>query len=114
MQEGFISGLLSGSYDVLDQPEKEELESALSKGNVLVLVDPGSETGQILVEKLPLDISWPEKLGSHQYGAVDLKKADAFCREKGDRKLFVVSSNDESVRKQLKQQIENTAQILQE
>jgi hypothetical protein len=113
MQEGFLSGLLSGSYDLLDQPGREQLESALSKGNVLVFVDPGSETGQSLVAKLPAEIPWPERLQSHQYGAVDLKRADAFYLENGDRKLFVVSSSDEKVRNQLKQQIENTSQILE-
>ena len=55
MQEGFLSGLLSAPYDLLDQPGKEQLESALSDGNVLALVDPGSETGQSLVAKLPGD-----------------------------------------------------------
>ncbi len=113
MQEGFLNGLLSVPYDLLDQPGKEQLESALSDGNVLVLVDPESETGQSLVAKLPGTGLWPDKLGSHQYGAIDLKRADAFFLENGDRKIFVVSSPDEKVRNQLKQQIENTSQILQ-
>lgn len=113
MQEGFLSGLLSGSYDLLDQPGREQLESALSKGNVLAFVDPGSETGQSLVARLPQDISWPDKLGSHQYGAVDLKRVNAFYLENGDRKLLVVSSSDENVRQQLKAQIKNTENVLQ-
>ena len=113
MQEGFLSGLLSGPYDLLDQPGTTQLESALSNGNVLVYVDPGSETGQTLMAKLPQDISWPDKLGSHQYGATDLKRADAFYLENGDRKLFVVSSADENVREQFKKQIENTENVLQ-
>ncbi len=113
MQEGFLSGLLADPYDVLDQPDRTQLESALSNGNVLVYVDPGSETGKTLIEKLPQDISWPDKLGSHQYGAVDLKRADAFYLENGDRKLFVISSAHENVREQLKKQIENTENVLQ-
>lgn len=113
MQEGFLSGLLSGSYDLLDQPGREQLESALSKGNVLAFVDPGSETGQTLMARLPQDISWPDKLGSHQYGAVDLKRVNAFYLENGDRKLLVVSSSDENVRQQLKAQIKNTENVLQ-
>jgi hypothetical protein len=113
MQEGFLSGLLSGPYDLLDQPGTAQLESALSSGNVLVFVDPGSATGQTLTANLPVDKPWPERLGSHQYGAVDLVRADAFMLENGDRKLFVVSSPDVKVREQLKKQIENTEQILQ-
>ena len=113
MQEGFFSGLLSGPYDLLEQPGRAQLESALSDENVLVYVDPGSETGQTLMAKLPADIRWPDRLGSHQYGTVGLKRADAFYLENGDRKLFIVSSPDENVRKQLKEQIENTEQILQ-
>ncbi len=113
MQEGFLSGLLSGPYDLLDQPGREQLESALSTGNVLVFVDPGSETGKSLMAKLPAEVPWPVRLQSHQYGAVDLKRADAFYLENGDRKLFVVSSPDEEVRNQLRQQIDNASQILQ-
>ena len=112
MQEGFLSGLFSGPYEVLDQPDRAALESALSGGNVLVLIDPGSSTGQALVSKLPADIAWPVRLGSHQYGAVDLKRADAFYLVNGGRKIFVISAADEQVRQQLKAQIENTAQIL--
>jgi hypothetical protein len=113
MQEGFLSGLLSVPYDLLDQPGEAQLESALSKGNVLVFVDPGSATGQTLMAKLPVDKPWPERLKSHQYGAVDLVRADAYYLENGNRKLFVVSSPDVKVREQLKKQIENTEQILQ-
>jgi len=113
MQEGFLSGLLSGPYNVLDQPDREQLENSLSKGNVLVYVDPGSATGNALLAKLPQGSSWPEKLGSHQYGAVDLKRADAFYLENGDRKLFVISSAFENVREQLKKQIENAENVLQ-
>lgn len=112
MQEGFLSGLLAAPYTVMDQPRREPLEAALSGGNVLAFVDPASETGQALVSRLPAELPWPERLGSHQYGAVDLIRADAFYLENGDRKLFVVSSTDENVREQLRKQIDNTAQIL--
>jgi hypothetical protein len=113
MQEGFLNGLLSEPYDLLDQPDRAQLENALGSGNALVLVDPGSALGQTLVSMLPAEVPFPEKLKSHQYGAVDLKRVNAFYLENGDRKLFVVSSPDENIREQLKKQIENTEQILQ-
>ena len=113
MQEGFLSGLFSGPYDLLDQPGTEQLEKALSERNVLVMVDPGSALGESLVGKLPAEIPWPEKLNSHQYGAIDLKRVDVFYLENGDRKLFVVSSGDSKVREQVKEQIVNAEQILQ-
>jgi hypothetical protein len=112
MQEGFLNGLLSGPYDLLDQPGMSQLESALSDGNVLVFVDPGSETGQTLMARLSADITWPERLKSHQYGASDLVRADAFILERDNRKVFIVSSSDENVRKQLKKLIENTTHIV--
>ncbi|KPL11004.1 MAG: hypothetical protein AMS26_20945, partial [Bacteroides sp. SM23_62] len=112
MQEGFLNGLLSEPYDLLDQPDRAQLENTLGSGNALVLVDPGSALGQTLVSRLPAEVPFPEKLKSHQYGAVDLKRVNAFYLENGERKLFVVSSTDENVRQQLNKQIEHTARIL--
>ena len=74
-----------------------QLESALSKGNVLVFMDPGSEMGEKLVAQVAGGNSMAGRLKSHQYGAVDLIKGRCFYLENGDRKLFVVSSPDEEV-----------------
>jgi len=111
MQEGFMTELLSAKYTELNQPSVNELESKLKKGNVLVFVDPGSDVGKKLVEKLPPN-KWPEILKSHQYGAVDLKRAEAFYLENNDTKLFVVSSNDRNTRDKIKDRIENTKEIV--
>ena len=78
MQEGFMNDLLSGPYEILDQPVPNQLEGALSKGNVLVFVDPGSEVGKMLVSNLPGDWQWPRKLKSHQYDDPGLVRADLF------------------------------------
>jgi len=71
----------------LEEPGREALENALSKGNVLVFADPESPTGKLLQSRLPAGIPWPERLNSHQYGARDLKRADAFYLE-NDERLF--------------------------
>jgi len=36
MQEGFINGLFSETYNVMDQPNQIDLEDALRKENVLI------------------------------------------------------------------------------
>ncbi len=111
MQEGFMTGLLSEKYTQLNQPSADELERKLKKENVLVFVDPGSDVGKKLIEKLPPN-KWQEILKSHQYGAVDLKRAEAFYLENGDVKLFVVSSSDQNTRDKIKDRIENTKEIV--
>ena len=113
MQEGFIDNLFSGPYNVLDQPDQANLENAIAKENVLIFVDPNTETGKKVTAKFPSDNIWPEVLKSHQYGATDLKRADAFYLENGDRKLFVVSSSDGKTREQIKNLIANTKDIIE-
>jgi len=113
MQEGFMNTLLSGSYTTLEQPDPDQLEEALSAGNVLIFLDPGTEAGEMVTAKLPADWEWPHTLKSHQYGTVSLARADLFLLENGENKLFVVSSPDEGTREVLGEQIETTAHILQ-
>jgi hypothetical protein len=114
MQEGFINGLLSDPYTEMDQPGLADLESGVIKGNVLLFVDPETETGKAVTSKLTDDYLWPEKLKSHQYGAADLKRADAFYLENGDRIIFVVCSSDEHTRMELKRLIDITKKTILE
>ncbi|MCD6598167.1 MAG: hypothetical protein J7L04_10790 [Bacteroidales bacterium] len=111
MQEGFMSGLMSGQYVSVDQPSVEELESNLKKGDVLVFVDPDSDLGKKLGTSLPQN-DWPDKLKSHQYNAKDLVMVNAFYLQDGDSKLFVVSSKDENSRNKVKAQINSTKEII--
>ena len=113
MQEGFMNALLSGSYDILDQPEPDQLEAALSKGDVLVFLDPGSDAGEVVMSGLPAEWEWPRKLKSHQYYDPGLVRADLFQLEKGGHKLFVASSADEATRQALRDLIEHTGRILE-
>ena len=53
VQEGFMSNLLSSNYLILDQPALQKLEESTQNNNLLVLTDPGTETGKKLAGKLP-------------------------------------------------------------
>ena len=113
MQEGFMNGLFLEKYTILDQPDVSVLENSISNENVLVFIDPKTELGQTLFARLPeSQTSWPEKLKSHQYDDPDLRRADAFYLENGDRKIFVVSSVDQQTRDKIKNLIENTIEII--
>jgi hypothetical protein len=113
MQEGFIHGLLAAPFRTLEQPGREELEGQLENGNVLVFLDAASSLGKELTKGLSERIVWPEKLMSHQYGAVDLKRLDAFYLQKADRYLFVVSSTDEATRDKFKKLLAGTRKMLE-
>ncbi len=113
MQEGFISNLISGSYIVLEQPERAALEQSLRSENVLVKLDPQSSLGKEFTEYISKQASWPEELKSHQYGATELKRLDAFFLQAGDRKLFVVSSTDRDSRDQFSTLLKNTREVIQ-
>ncbi len=113
MQEGFFDRLTSGSYRVLDQPTKPDLESLMENKNVLVYIDPLSSLGKELTSGLSNRIVWPEKLKSHQYEAKDLKRVDAYFLQKGDKNLFVVSSTDDESREKFKQLLEGTETLMQ-
>jgi len=114
MQEGFINNLISSKYISLIEPSVVELESNLKKGNVLVFVDPGSALGRKVNAMLPQENRWYDKIQSHQFGAVDFVRVDAFYLENGDKKIFVISSKDEKLRQKMMEQINNTNEIIKE
>ncbi|MDR1501169.1 MAG: hypothetical protein LBT43_01770, partial [Prevotella sp.] len=114
LQEGFFSGLLASAYATLDQPSAQLVEETFAKENVLVLVDPGSETGKRLSEKFTSPHAMvKEKLKSHQYNAKGFVEVNAFILENGDRKLFVISSTNQEMRNKLKELIDSTKELLQ-
>jgi len=113
MQEGFISNLISSSYKVLEEPDRTTLEQSLRSGNVLLFIDPQDSLGKELGKHISEQTSWPEALKSHQYGARDLKRIDAFVLQAGDKKLFVVSSSDPYARDQYKELLNNSREVIQ-
>jgi hypothetical protein len=114
MQEGFIHGLMSSPYKTLDEPARAELENRLGNSNVLVFTDPASPLGKELTGGGPDRVVWPEKLKSHQYGAKDLKRVDAFYLRKGNQYLFVVSSTDPATRDRFKELLAGTMNTVQQ
>jgi hypothetical protein len=113
MQEGFLACLLAEHFISLDQPSIQELEKSLKNSNVLIFVDPESETGKKLAEKRHEDNTWKEKLKSHQYNAEDFVEIDAFYLENKTRKLFVASSTCQTCRARVKELIEQTVDLLE-
>jgi len=112
MQEGFMDALIKAPFELLDQPSIEDVNAALKKGNVLVLTDPGSETGKKLLDKAPKQDPWRAKLKSYQFGAVDLKDIQAFYLSNQQKKLFVVASDHKASRTVLHDHIKNTLEVL--
>jgi len=112
MQEGFMNALLSGSYEILDEPDPDQMEAAIAKGNVLVFLDPATEAGKMVMSGLSADWEWPRMLKSHHYDDAGLIRADLFLLEKGGNTLFVVSSREAGTRHELRDLIEHTGQIL--
>ncbi len=111
MQEGFMTGLMSGPFTEMNDPQEAAVESALDKGNVLVFADAASALGRKLDGALPDGFVRPGQLGSHQYGAHDLKRINAYMLEKGNRKLFVISSKDTASLRQVQKLIRRTLEV---
>jgi hypothetical protein len=112
LQEGFIKNLLSSPYVVLDQPTLEKLGESKRDSNVLVLTEPGSETGKILTGKLPKENEWKKKLKSHQFNALNYTEVNVFYLEKGSKKIYVISSESKEQRDKVLEVINNTKDLL--
>ena len=112
LQEGFMNHLYSQTYSTLSNPSITKLESTLSKENALIFVDPKSDVGIKVLEKIINKTVFPEIIKSHQYNAKSLIRADAFYLENGNRKLFVVSSSDNTTREKIKSLIASTKDII--
>ena len=114
LQEGFFNDIYGTKYVSLEEPSLRQLEESLATGDVLITVDPESETGKTVTKNIPsYHAKIKETLKSHQYGAKDLVEISAFVLEKGNRKLFVISSPDRESRDKLKKLIDSTKEILQ-
>ncbi|MBI5010560.1 MAG: hypothetical protein HZB98_13145, partial [Bacteroidia bacterium] len=98
MQEGFMNSILKEQYTTLDQPSLQKINETIATGNVLAIVDPSTEAGKKLTEKLPSDYIWKDKLKSYQYGAKDFSDVLVFTLESGNKKIFVVASTSKDMR----------------
>ncbi len=113
MQEGFFWNLNSGSYEVLEFPEKDKLLLSLKKGNVLVYISPESQLGKELSATFSGQADEYNTLKSYQYSAIGLKRIDAFILQNEERKIFVVSSPDINSLDKFKELLDNTENIIQ-
>ncbi len=112
LQEGFLNNLLNGQYVLLDQPTLQKLGESTANNNVLVLIDPDTEAGKKLADKLPKEDVWKEKLKSHQFGAKDFTEVNAFYLENGTKKIYVISSKSKDLRDKVSEIIDNTKTLL--
>ena len=112
VQEGFMNDLLKGQYSVLDQPSIQKLADAAAGSNVLVLVDPETDTGKKLAGKLPANDMRKETLKSHQFNARDFTEVNAYYLENGTRRIFVISSESSELRKSVSELIDKTKRYL--
>jgi hypothetical protein len=113
LQEGFFSNLSATACLLLEEPSLLQIEEALAKSDVLITVNPDSETGRRITKDIPTyHATVREVLKSHQYGAKDFVEISAFVLEKGNRKLFVISSTDRESRNKLIKLIDSTKEIL--
>jgi hypothetical protein len=112
LQEGFMMSWLSSTSSVLENPSVTDLESAVGKGNILVLTDPSSETGKVLLEKYPGNDNWKQLLRSYQFNDPGLIQIDVFMLEFGDKKIFVIASKDLASRNKILKLMENTKNVI--
>jgi hypothetical protein len=112
LQEGFLNNLLNGQYVLLDQPTLQKLGESTANNNVLVLIDPDTEAGKKLADKLPKEDVWKEKLKSHQFGAKYFTEVNAFYLENGTKKIYVISSKSKDLRDKVSEIIDNTKTLL--
>ena len=114
LEEGFFNKFWATTCNLLDQPSPQQLEEALAKGDVLITVNPDSETGRKVTKNISsYHAIMKDNLKSHQYGAIDLVEINAFVLENGKRKLFVVSSTDPESRNRLIKLINSAKEVLQ-
>ena len=94
LQEGFIAGLLSASYTVLNHPAPDEIARAAAAGNVLITADPASESGKRIAPGI-LDVRTAgDAMKSHQYQSPGFQKTYAYWLDKSGHKVFVLLSSD--------------------
>ena len=114
MQEGFINGLLTENYQLLEDPSAAQLENAVGHRNLLALVHPDSEAGKKLLEKYPKENLWKQKLKSHQFAAANFTEINAFFLENSNNKIFVIATKDKAARDKVKLLIGNTLKVVKD
>lgn len=110
MQEGFLAELFSAPYETLENPDISSIIA--TKGNLLISVSSGSETGKLLEKKRNSVNPWPAVLKNHQTRAKNYTPVQAFTLVSNNKKIFVVSSTSASERQKCMDLIRSTSDIL--
>ena len=112
LQEGFVDGLLSASYTVLNQPTLDEIGKAAAAGNVLITADPTSEAGKRIAPGI-LDVRTAgDIMKSHQYQSPHFQKTYAYWLDKSGHKVFVLLSGDSAALRKMTVLLDSTRIIL--
>lgn len=94
LEEGFISGLLSQPYTLIEDTTQTEIEKAVIPGkNALLLTTKDSDAGKKLFTKYT-ESNIAKKLNSHQYYAEGYSITPAFILSKNNSKLHCVIAPD--------------------
>ena len=112
MQEGFLAGWLDASPRTLENPSPADIETAVRGGNVLVMIDPQSEAGKIIMPLYPGNDSWKQALKSYQFNDPNLAVVDAFTLENGSSRIFVIASGDKALRDRTKALMDNVRDVV--
>ena len=114
IQEGFISKLLSATYQQIKNPSLQQLEDQVKTDDVLIVVNPDSEVGK-KVEAIAASVfNWTAGLKSYQYNDSGLEIVKAYSLVNGNRQLFVISSGSEEQSEKLIGMIDMTRKLLSE
>lgn len=114
MQEGFVSKLLSVKYQVLQNPNSQQVEDKIKTENFLVTTTSNTEFGKKMEEIAAPVFEWTKDLQSYQYNDPGLETIKAFCLVNGDRQMFVISSNSDELTNKLIKLIDQTRELLAE
>jgi len=94
LDEGFISAFLETQPTAIWEPDEAYLKRVLEGGDILVYDRPSSPLGANLLAKAPGLLGARAAAGNHQAGAAGTRDLIAFVLGNGDRRLFVVLTED--------------------
>jgi hypothetical protein len=112
MQEGFVSKLLNSEYQTIHPSTVKELEDLITRGNVLLITSPESETGKRMEELATPLFEWVNELNNYQHNDPGLEIIKAFFLESGERLLFVISSESTQEAEKLIRLLDHTKDAL--
>lgn len=90
LDEGFLEAWLTSKAVELEDPDAQSLRAALSRGDVLAWIKPGTDLGADLRGRTKPPEGARNVSASHQAWAKDFREIPAFVLSDGTRRLFVI------------------------